>query len=213
MIPEGSQQCGEWWDSFQDWVSGFPSLPPHKSTLDDLLVQSPRFKNSTLRKLQKFKARPQILTKWETSLFDLLKSVHALWVDGVSGDDHDHGQVGVDQCQRAVLQLPGQDALAAIFDIIWLILFLLVVCLGIPVQVGQLLDFECTLETSGVAVPGSQLLWKSWAKTFSKRSLSIAIRQKNVAVFIYPRPMTSSDFCWYIRLARSETCVDIFLQF
>ena len=56
-------------------------------------------------------------------MLNLLKSVHALWVDGVSGDDHDHGQVGVHQRQGAVLQLPSQDSLALIIYIISSIFF------------------------------------------------------------------------------------------
>ena len=65
--------------------------------------------------LQKFKANQSNQKKL---VFDLLKSVHALWVDGVPGDDHDHGQVGVHQRQGAVLQLPSQDSLAVMFHII-----------------------------------------------------------------------------------------------
>lgn len=42
---------------------------------------------------------------------DLLQSILALGVAGVSHDDHDHRHVFVYKCQRAVLQLPGQDAL------------------------------------------------------------------------------------------------------
>ena len=47
------------------------------------------------------------------------QSVHKSYmiITKPAGDDHDHGQVGVNQRQGAVLQLPGQDALAAIFDI------------------------------------------------------------------------------------------------
>ena len=101
-----------------------------------------------------------------------MKSVHALWVDGVPGDHHDHGKVGVDQRQRAVLQLASQDALTFTFqfDDCRDVSFYNVIVrnpdsgcehvLGdcAPVQVCQLLDFQRPLKTSGVAVPAAKHL-------------------------------------------------------
>lgn len=42
---------------------------------------------------------------------DLLQSILALGVAGVSHDDHDDWHVFVYKCQGTMLQLPGQDAL------------------------------------------------------------------------------------------------------
>ena len=71
-----------------------------------------------------------------------------------------------------------------------------VVGVYLPVQVGQLLDFECTLKASGVTVPENQIIMQKWFETKS----SVIIDSLSD-----PRPMTSKDFCWYIVPARAET--------
>ena len=69
-------------------------------------------------------------------LTHLLQGVHALGVDGVPGDDHDHGHVGVHQGQGSMLQLPSKDALARTGVYIFTLA---------PVEVGELLDFKGSL--------------------------------------------------------------------
>ena len=68
--------------------------------------------------------------------------------------------------------------------------------MSLPMQVGQLLDFECTLKASGVTVPESQIIMQKYLK--HNRQLSLILCPN-------PRPMTSKDFCWYIVPARAET--------
>ena len=134
-----------------------------------------------------------------------MKSVHALWVDGVPGDHHDHGKVGVDQRQRAVLQLASQDALTFTFQFDD--------CRDVSfynVIVGMWACIRWLRTCASMSAPWfstpPQDKWRSCTcgKTF-KNYYTISLFQ----LIPYPRPMTSKDFCWYIRLARDDTSINV----